>query len=242
MKAGFYAGAAGLLAQQAAMDNIGNNLANVNTAGYKSQEVGFQDLLYNHMYVNTDQQPLKGSGVRAVDLGVDFSQGMFNSTGFAFDFAIEGEGMFALDHNGTREYTRAGVFDVGLVDGVPYLTDVRGAFVLDRAGNRIQIPRDENGNMVTGGLADLIGVYTVDRTSAMTPLSQNAYGVNESTGAARLADEDGYVLRQGVLELSNVSMEDEMTRMIMAQRAFQLSARVVQTEDEIEQNVNSLRG
>lgn len=242
MKAGFYAGAAGLLAQQAAMDNIGNNLANVNTAGYKSEEVGFQDLLYNHMYVNADQQPLTGHGVRAVSLGVDFSQGNLNSTGMPLDFAIQGEGMFALDHNGAREYTRDGAFTVGLVNGVPYLTDVRGAFVLDGAGNRIQIPRDADGNLVTEGLADRLGVYTVDRSDALTPLSQNTYAVNANTGAARPADPDGYTLRQGALELSNVEMEDEMTRMILAQRAFQLSARVVQTEDEIEQNVNSLRG
>lgn len=242
MKAGFYAGAAGLMAQQAAMDNIGNNLANVNTAGYKSQDVGFQDLLYNHMYVNTDQQPLTGHGVRAVSLGVDFTQGNLSNTGFTFDFAIEGDGMFALDHNGAREYTRDGAFDVGMVNGVPYLTDVRGAFVLDRAGNRIQIPQDENGNLVTGGLADQIGVYLVDRTSALTPLSQNTYAANDATGPARVAQAGTYTLRQGVLEQSNVDMEDQMTRMIMAQRAFQLSARVVQTEDEIEQNVNSLRG
>lgn len=242
MKAAFYAGRSGLLAQQAAMDNIGNNIANVNTYGYKSESVGFESLLAHEMYVNLEDKPLTGVGARAVGLGLNTQQGSFQTTGDSLDFAIQGDGWFAVDNNGTREYTRNGAFQVGLVNNVPYLTDAAGAFVLDTAGNRIQIPQGEGANLDLTGIADRIGVFVVDRASAMEPSAQNRYRSNDATGAVRAAvSGDDYTLRQGALEFSNVKMEDEMTNMIMAQRAFQMSARVVQTSDEIEQEVNNLR-
>ena len=82
----------------------------------------------------------------------------------------------------------------------------------------------------------------MERSSAMQPTAENRYRVNDATGTVRAAVEgDDYTLRQGAVEFSNVKMEDEMTNMIMAQRAFQMSARVVQTSDELEQEVNTLR-
>lgn len=243
MKSAFYAGTTGLLAQQTALDNIGNNLANVNTNGYKNQRVGFQDLMYRYMYVNTEDTPLTGSGVKTVDLGIDNTQGTLRNTGVFWDFAIQGDGMFAVEADGKRYYTRDGAFTIGLADGTAYLTDVNGGFVLDAGGNRIQIPLDENNRPTAEGLTDKIGVFVIERPSVMTPASSNRYLENEQSGAVRvgIAHQD-YTLMQGALEGSNVSMQDEMTRMIMAQRAFQVSAKVVQTADEIEQNVNNLRG
>lgn len=243
MKSAFYAGTAGLMAQQTALDYVGNNLANVNTIGYKQQRVGFEDLMYRYMYVNAENDPLTGSGVKAIDLGVDHTQGMMQNTNIMLDFAIQGDGMFALEQDGQRFYTRNGSFSIGLANGQAYLTDASGAFVLDSQLNRIQLQLDENGIPNMEGLADRVGVFVVQRPSLMTPLSANRYATNDQTGAVRVgvANND-YILKQGMLEGSNVKMEDEMTRMIMAQRAFQLSARVVQTADEIEQNVNTLRG
>ena len=242
MKSAFYAGAAGLMAQQTAMDNIGNNLANVNTTGYKKQRVGFEDLMYRYMYVNSEDTPLTGSGVRAIDLGIDHTQGISQTTNFMLDFAIQGDGMFAIQQDGKISYTRNGSFSIGLADGQAYLTDANGGFVLDAAQNRIQLTLDENGIPNTDGLIDRVGVFVIERPGAMTPLSSSRYATNEQTGFTRVGvvNED-YMLKQGMLENANVNMEDEMTRMIMAQRAFQLSARVVQTADEIEQNVNNLR-
>lgn len=243
MKAGFYSGASGLQAQQKRLDNIGNNLANVNTAGYKAEKTGFQNLVYTYMDVNTNTNPLAGHGVRLTDLGTDQSQGTLKSTGGLLDFAIQGNGMFAVQINGNRQYTRNGTFDVGLANGVPYLTTTNGAFVLDNAGNPIQIPQTEDGNLDVSGLVDRIGVYCFDRPGKMNPVSGTAYQPTQASGAARLAVRgQDYTIMQGAVEQSNVQMQDEMTDMIMAQRAFQISARVVQTEDEIEQNVNSLRG
>ena len=244
MKAAFYSGAAGLMAQQTALDNIGHNLANINNAGYKNQRIGFESLMYRTMYLNSEDAPLTGTGVRAIDLGIDHTQGNFQQTNVFLDFAIQGNGMFAIESEGKRSYTRNGSFSMGLAEnGTAYLTDIAGGFVLDAAGNRIQLPVDVNGMPVTEGLADRIGVFVIQRPSVMTALAGNRYATNEQTGAVRVGiNHQDYTLKQGVLEQANVHMEDEMTRMIMAQRAFQLSARVVQTADEIEQNVNTLRG
>ncbi len=242
MKAAFYAGAAGLMAQQSAMDNIGNNLANVNTSGYKAQKVGFQDLLYRNMYVNVEDTPLTGSGTRVVDLGINYTQGTPVQTGIGTDFAIQGDGFFAVQGDDQVYYTRNGSFNIGLVNGVAYLTDMEGQYVLNAAGGRIQLPVDENGMPQTEGIIDQIGVFVVQNPAEMTPVSNNCYAANEQSGTVRVGIVNtDYILRQGALENSNVSMEDEMVQMILAQRAFQLNARVVQTADEIEQNVNNLR-
>lgn len=242
MKSAFYAGASGLLAHQRAMDTIGHNLANVNTNGYKAEKSGFENLMYRYMYANTPTDPLTGSGVRQIDLGLDTTSGSLLMTNFSLDFAVEGNGWFAVDNNGEREYTRNGMFDIGLVNGVPYLTDATGAFVLDQQGTRIQVPVNENKMPVLDGIKDRIGVFVMDRPGMMSAVAGNRYRLNENTGEARAAVYGtDYTIRQGSLEQSNVQMSDEMTRMIMAQRGFQVSARVVQTADELEQNVNSLR-
>ncbi len=244
MKSAFYSGAAGLMAQQTALDNIGHNLANINNTGYKNQRIGFENLMYRKMYVNGENAPLVGSGVRAIDLGLDLTQGTFQQTNIDLDFAIQGDGMFSIEMDGKRSYTRNGSFSVGLGEnGAAYLTDVAGGFVLDAAGNRIQLQLDKDGLPTTEGLEDRIGVFVIQRPGVMTALAGNRYATNEQTGGVRVGvNHQDYSLKKGVLENANVHMEDEMTRMIMAQRAFQISARVVQTADEIEQNVNTLRG
>ncbi|MEG2931636.1 MAG: flagellar hook-basal body complex protein, partial [Ruthenibacterium sp.] len=95
MKAAFYAGSAGLIAQQRALDIIGNNIANVNTNGYQSQAVGFQQLLNAELYANTPSNPTSGYGVRADTAGLRNSS-TFRQTGFMLDFAIAGDGFFAV--------------------------------------------------------------------------------------------------------------------------------------------------
>lgn len=242
MKSAFYSGASGLMAYQQALDNIGHNLANVNTTGYKAQKVGFESLMHRYMYVNSPEKPLTGSGVKQIDLGLNTNAGSLNLTGYVLDFAIQGNGWFAVEKNGQREYTRNGMFDIGLVNGVPYLTDTQGAFVLDQQGNKIQFPVDKNGTPILDGVQQRVGVFQIQRAGMMTPVAENRYRANEYTGQVKPAVYGtDYTLKQGSIEQSNVQMDDEMTRMIMTQRAFQMSARVIQVSDELEQNVNGLR-
>ncbi len=241
MKQAFWAGASGLLAHQEHLNNIGHNVANVNTPGYKRVETSFRDLIYTDMYVNTPEDPLTGNGVRAVDAGLNFSQAAVTNTDRLYDFAIVGDGLFAVQRDGQTMYTRDGSFGVGLnTDGNAYLINQDDDFVLDRNGNRIVLDVSEGANKVDfSELKDKIGIFRFDNPNALEPISGNKYRPTGRSGAA-VASTD-YILRQSSLEQSGANLADAMKDMILAQRSYQVSARVVQTSDEVEQVVNSLR-
>lgn len=241
MKQAFWAGASGLLAHQEHLNNIGNNVANVNTPGYKKVETSFRDLIYTDMYVNSPEDPPTGNGVRPVDAGINFEQAAVTSTDRIYDFAIVGDGMFAVQSDGRTMYTRDGSFSVGLnADGNAYLINQDEDFVLDRNGNRIVLDVSEGANKVDfSQLKDRIGIFMFNNPNALEPASNNKYIPTERSGDAFNATD--YVLRQSALEQSGANLADSMKDMILAQRAYQVSARVVQTSDELEQVVNSLR-
>lgn len=240
MKAAFYAGMTGLTAHQTAMDSIGNNLANLQTSGYKTEEVSFQSLLYDDMYANTDTNPLTGYGVRAVSQGVNFSQGELKSTSGALDFAIEGSGLFAVQTGGRIGYTRGGDFGISMDGTTPYLTTATGAYVLNRNGQRIQIPYKADSTIDTDAIEAQLGLFTFRNPDALTPGANGVYTANAQSGAAQAAAA-GSTIRSGALELSGTSALDEMTDLIRVQRGYQICARVLQTADENEQTVNNLR-
>ncbi len=241
MKQSFYAGASGLIAHQEHMNNIGHNISNVNTTGYKTVETSFRDLIYTDMYVNTPNAPISGNGVRAVGTGINFEQGALMTTDRPYDFAIIGDGLFAISRNGQTLYTRDGNFAVGLnQDGNAYLITQDEDFVLDQQGNRITLDVSQGANKVDfGTLKDRIGIFHFDNPNALEPIAGNKYGQTELSGAPTAATD--FTLRQNTLERSKTDLSDAMKDMIMAQRSYQVSARVVQTSDEMEQLVNSLR-
>lgn len=273
MKPAFYTGASGLAAFQRRMDTIGHNMANINTAGYKKENTAFQDLLYKDMYVNSEKNPITGHGVRTVSAGIQFSQGDPQTTGGEYDFAIVGDGLFAVENGEEIQYTRDGSFRLTAEGETAYLTTVDGAYVLDANGSHIEIPNeldgpdrvypsnDENGNPVPDTdkdtnkdsdsenkpaeyeptLLDQIGVYTFANPNGLIPLAGNRYAPSETTGEATTAVAGSYHLLKGYLEGSDTNVMDGMVEMIAAQRAFQISARVVQAADEIEQTVSNLR-
>ncbi len=242
MKAAFYAGATGLLAQQAAMDNIGNNIANVNTYGYLPSDVGFQTVLNTEMYANTGDEPRTEYGARIVDLGVRVGNGSFFQTDSELDFAVQGRGFFAADVNGETQYTRDGTFILMLEGDGAYLGTVDGYYVLDENSERIQVPANENApGFNTSQLEEVIGVFEFDYPEALTPMSANMYLPNERTGIPASLNVDEKTVLQNVLEGSGVSITDEMANLIVTQRAYQMSAKVITTVDENEQLINNLR-
>lgn len=241
MKAAFYSGANGLRAQQTAMDVIGHNLANSNTQGYQPKSVSFQQLLSKEMYTNQQDSPLVGSGVRAVDAGMQLGKGTPKQTGVPLDFSIIGEGFFAVKNNNQTEYTRNGAFGITMDGKKPYLTTADGGFVLDERGKRISIPRLEDDTYDYQKVQESIGLYTFAQSSALNSVSNNRFAPTVGSGEAlRIKGDEKKILR-GFLENSGVAMHDEMTNLITAQRAFQISARVIQTADENEQTINNLR-
>lgn len=240
MKMAFYAGATGLVAHQHALNTIGNNIANVNTNGYQKQNVSFEHLLYSEMYANSEKNPLNGSGVKATDIGVPAGANPLKSTDYPLDFAIVGDGFFAVQNGNQIQYTRDGAFAVSLEGGEQgYLSTQAGLPVLGVNGQRIPVNKKADGSYDDQAILSSLAIYNFDYSGALNPVSGNAYLPTEKSGAAEI-DHNSKVISR-CLEVSGTSIVDEMSNMIAAQRAYQLSARVVQVADEVEQTVNNLR-
>jgi len=238
MKAAFYSGASGLVAYQEAMDTIGNNIANVNTNGYKAQTTSFYDLLYTDMYANTETNPLTGHGVRAATAGIEAGQSTITRTDRDLDFAITGDGWFAVEADGQIQYTRNGCFSIGVEGGVQRLVTTDGAYVLDN--NRQRIYCDSSSDEF-GQLRERLGVYSFVNQQGLEPASSTRYTPTELSGAAVSTGGGSDKVISGFLEQSGVELTEEVCKMISAQRAYQVSARLIQVADENEQTINSLR-
>lgn len=243
MKISFYNGVSGLVAYQEELNRVSNNVANANTVGFKPSQSTFSALLHTRMAVNSEPQPLTGHGVKIQDPRLLCQQGAALQTGHPLDFALMGEGFFAVERpDGSTAYTRSGAFDISMEGDSGYLVTSDGAYVLDRRGRRIEVePEDRDGPLDLEGLAEQIGVYAIPNPYGLEPVGGNCYVTTAPSGEAEAMDEGAYQLLQGTLEQSAVNLSDEMVSVIAAQRAFRLNAKLVQTADELEQTVNNLR-
>lgn len=237
MNLSFYTAAVGAKAQQDALDVTSNNIANLQSDGYLSQRPGFVDLLYENYYRGAEDDPETGAGARLEKTDLSFEKGGFSQTLNPYDFAIDGEGFFATFNPETEEvrYTRNGAFHLSnFGENLFYLAASDGSLVLDK--NLGLIPLYEGINSETPPEP---GVFDFQHKEGFLSAGGNFYMPVDKNGAP-IRREDAKVL-QGYLESSNVDMAYEMTRIIETQRAFQMSLRMVQTSDEIEQTINSLR-
>lgn len=242
MKASFYAGASGLLAHQENLNNIGNNLANVNSTGFKGRVLSFDDLLYTQMYANTPTDPLSGNGVKAVDGGIFFEQSAMRQTHYTLDYAVAGDAFFAIEKNGNRLYTRSGEFAIKLEGDNAYLACQDGSYVLGWTGERIPLEKIQGTNEYDlNAPYPQIGLFRFNNPSQLTSINGTRFSPTEASGPALVAAGGTSKLMQGYIESSSTVMADEMTNMIAAQRAYQVSARVLQVSDENEQTINNLR-
>lgn len=241
----FYTGASGLRAYQSALNVTGHNIANVQTTGYKARRASFDDLIRNRINTNVEGEHLVGHGVKQEYVDNIMNQGSLRETFYELDFAIAGDGFFAVDSKGQREYTRNGEFDLSVTGNTATLVTSDGAYVLDSAGQRITLTPDENGAVDTSGLADRLGVFGFTNPGGLTSQNSSRFTVSDNSGAAQLltkgAEPGQYELKQGWNESSTVELAKEMTNVINAQRAYQLSARIVQTADALAETVNNLR-
>jgi len=250
--------ASGLRNQQYRIDSIANNVSNTNTHGYKNSRLDFKDSLYtNGITPGPARNPLenqqKGHGLMTTAITRDFKPGILERTERDLDFAIEGEGFFAFENpNGGVFYGRNGVFNRSVEAGGTFLVNGQGMYVLDVNENRIEIPfgtsriendvdgtlrfSDMNGNPL--GEATL-GMFTFRNLKGLEASGNSMFSETPASGERRPAE--GAVLRQGVLEASNVSLGDEMTRLIRTQRAFQLASRALTTADEMQGIANNMR-
>lgn len=256
MKIAFYNGVSGMLSYQEAMNRVAHNVANSGTIGFKPDQSVFSDLLYTRMAVNTPEEPPTGHGVKIEDTRLVYRQGALDITGEKLDFAMTGDGLFAVRRpDGTTEYTRAGAFDIS-IEGKKkgYLVTGDGSHVLGPDGKPVELTREsDDGPFDLEGLKDKIGIYDFPNPYGLEHSSGVCFRETETSGAAvaingkRSGSQKEvypgriYNIREGALERSAVDLSDEMVGVIVSQRAFQLNARMVQTADELEQVINNLR-
>ncbi len=256
-----YSAASGMTAQQLNVDNIANNLANSNTAGYKARRAQFQDLLYQNMIqpgaaagqssvVPTGLQ--LGLGTRAASNEIVFTQGDFSQTGNPLDVVIQGNGFFQiLQPNGTLAYTRAGQFQVNATGNV---VDANGNLLqpnisLPQNAQSITIATDGTvsytlPNQTAAQTAGQIQLATFANPAGLNSLGQNYYQPTTASGEPILGTPGGQegmgTLLQGFTEQSNVSVVTEFVNLIMSQRAYEANSKVVKAADEMYQEMNNL--
>jgi len=251
--------ATGMEAQQISQDVIANNLANVNTVGFKKSRADFQDLMYQ-IYAKTGAETSEGNllpigmeigmGVKPVATQKLFSQGDYQQTGNDFDWAIEGDGFFQIDMGDRTAYSRAGSFKLdkdGYVcnsDGLKLIPEIAVPaetvhFTIDNGGT--WTAADDIGTTLSSGRIELAKFVN---PSGLTSLGRNLFDATDGSGDATTGNpgEDGFgTISQHFLEMSNVSVVDEMVKMIVGQRAYEINSKAIQTSDSMLQMINNLK-
>jgi flagellar basal-body rod protein FlgG len=262
-----------MVAQQQLLDVVANNLANVNTPGFKASDVKFHDLMYQRLPVggefggqqvqSGDDNPSSsgalrdviGGGVKVVATGRDFQAGKIEQDDDPLHAAIQGVGFFVVQTpDGGAAYTRDGNFSI---DAVGRLVTANGDIVLPET----RVPADahdvrmDSSGLIYGRIGDADGgeveiqlgevqLARFTNPSGLVAVGQNLFMASEASGPALIGypEDEGYgSLRPGATETSNVDLGEQMTTMLMGQRAYSFSARALQTMDEMLGMANNLR-
>lgn len=265
MMRSLYSSVSGLQVHQTLMDVLANNVANVNTTGFKKSTVTFQDML-SQMIQGAQAATTDGRGgtnAQQISLGVQtgainniMTQGAASTTGNNTDLMIQGEGYFILTDGTNQYYTRAGAFsldnDGNLVNSANgmKLCDVDGAAIVLGAGagnisvssNGVISYTDENGDAATKDPG--IGLATFTNPAGLIKYGDSLYVAGGSSGDASLKTPgtDAGTITAGSLEMSNVDLAQEFVNMIVAERGFQANSKSIQTSDSmLEQLINTKR-
>ncbi len=258
MNLSLYSAATGMEAQQQNLNTIANNLANVNTPGFKRSKIEFQDLLYQKPRASgTDSGGGNlvptgievGNGSRVAATSKVFTQGQLTNTGEKLDLAIQGDGFFEVQRpDGTIGYTRDGSFKLNAqgqvvnIDGFPILS----GFQQVPPGGEMMISED---GQVTVTSASGAQTFRLTMTRFSNPAGLRSLGGNlyEETPASGTPEsgnpgEQGFGRTiQGYIETSNVNIVEEMVNLIIAQRAYEINSKSVQSSDEMLQNVANMK-
>jgi flagellar basal-body rod protein FlgG len=252
--------ATGMQAQQLTLDVVANNLANVQTAGFKRSRVDFQDLVYETFLpagANSAQgQQIPsgfqvGHGSRAVATQRLFIKGDLQQTGNTLDLAIEGDGFFQVQQpNGETAYTRAGTFKKDS-EGRLVTSDgftVQPEITIPQDAIAVTVGVDGTVSVIQAGQAQPQQIGTIELVRFINPAGLQSQGRNifmptEASGDAipGTAGVDGLgTLLQGFVESSNVNVVEEMVGLIASQRAYEINSRSIRTADEMMQTANNL--
>ncbi len=259
MNLSLYSAATGMEAQQLNLNTIANNLANVNTPGFKRSKIEFQDLLYQ----KPRESGTDGGGGNLIPTGIEigngsrvastskvFTQGQLSQSGEKLDIALQGDGFYEVQRpDGTIAYTRDGSFklnaqgQVVTVDGLPILS---GFQPIPPGASAITVAEDGN---VTVQTADGTTTFRLTLARFANPAGLRSMGSNlyEETGASGAPElgqpgENGFARTlQGYVESSNVNIVEEMVNLIVAQRAYEINSKSIQASDEMLQNIAQLK-
>lgn len=271
MMRSLWSAASGMISQQTAVDTISNNLANVNSVGYKNEKAEFKSLLYQTLQTRTtsangEEKPIPaqvGLGTRVASITSSFKQGSLLESQSDTAFAIDGEGFFAVrGADGETYYTRNGDFKLSVnADSSLTLVTADGYAVLDSNGNPIHIPAGVNTSKLVistdgqfgyqdarGGYVSLnqqLGVFQFNNPAGLEKLSSSLLTQTAASGApineATAANITKSNVIAGYLEGSNVQVADEMVNLIVAQRAYEMNSKAIQAADDMLGQANQLK-
>jgi len=256
-----YSAASGMTAQQMNVDNIAHNLANANTAGFKTRRAQFQDLMYQSVVQPgsaSGQQTVVptglqlGLGTRASSNEIIFSQGSFSQTDNPLDLVVQGRGFFQVRRpSGELAYTRCGSFhldrDGNIVtgDGSPLEPQI----TIPADAQAISIAQDgtvsyTQANQTSTQQAGQIQLANFPNPAGLNSLGGNLYAPTDASGDPSVGVPGGQeglgAVMQGYIEQSNVSVVEEFINLIAAQRGYEANSKVVQAADQMYQQVNNL--
>jgi len=255
----FSTAATGMTAQQMMLDVIANNLANVNTTGFKRSQINFQDLLYVKLLepgtevasgIKAPSGLEIGSGVRAASTVKIFTAGELQNTGNSLDIAIAGEGLLQVTMpDGSKRYTRDGALQTGpdgqLVTTTGYLLEPSITIPTDAVS--VDIGKDGGVNVTDpSGTQSVVGNIELARfpnPSGLSSEGDNLLAETEASGTpiTGLPGENGFgSIQSGFLEKSNVQLVSELVNLITAQRAYEINSRAIVAGDEMLRTANSL--
>lgn len=256
---GLWTAASGMAAQQMGIDVTANNLANANTTGYKKSRANFQDMMYQTLAIGGAETPSGGQIPVGIQVGMGsrpqsvqkvYTQGDYVDTGNHLDMAIEGKGFFKVLSGDEELYSRAGNFTL---DSEGYVTTSNG----DRLQPEVTIPEETvlitlqpNGLLTAYGSGDeelatvQINLYSFSNPGGLYSMGRNLLRQTEASGDAveGTPGTNGYgTVSNNFLEMSNVSIVEEMVNMIVVQRAYEANSKALQTADSMLQMANNVK-
>ncbi len=253
-----YTAATGMKAQQLYLDNVSNNLANINTTGFKKSQVNFQDLLYDKKFIAGSQSAQGfeipagiqlGGGVRPISTSKVFTQGNQQTTSRSLDLAIEGNGFFQITRpDGTVGYTRDGSFELNskgevvTADGLPLspTITIQDAKEISIGTDGTVYVKDATNTLQNVGQ---IMLANFPNPAGLDNIGKNMYVETLATGAPIVSvpgQQGTGEIYQGALENSNVETVTELVNLITAQRAYEINSKAIKASDEMLSTINNM--
>ena len=242
MLEGMYSAAAGMAAQQQRIVAVSNDLANVNTTGYKRVRVAFRDLLYTPTGPGAVRGVASGAGAAAVQLGRGLANGTFQDTGRPLDIALDGTGFLEVRKGNQRLLTRDGslqrtddgrlVTSTGAFTGVTVPANVQDADIKIRPDGSVTGPN---------GVLGRLRLVTVRAPEGLEARGDNLFAATAASGQPAAARAGVVGVKQSALEASNVELATAMTDLIEAQRGYEMASKAINTQERLLEIANGLK-